>query len=82
MENSYNNNRNEIEKNSKDDFYNRFQSLAEEARAYGIDTLIIMEEIDRLKDESSSALIRRMPFTQCIGLLETYKNTLLNDAGQ
>lgn len=55
----------------------KFRALASEARAIGVDCLVLLLEDDKLGETETWQMIRSMGFSASIGILERAKRTLL-----
>jgi hypothetical protein len=57
----------------------KFDALAAEARAIGVDCLVLLLEDDRLGEVETWQMIRSMGFSASLGILERAKHNLLTN---
>ncbi len=65
--------------NSFDDFFDRFDALVNEAKKYGIESVVIVMDNDPLKDCTVMRTVRHGHFYGAIGALEQLKHQLLSE---
>ena len=68
----------EHEKNSLEDFSERFVALMDEAKAFGIRSLVVINDNDMLSDEETKQAIYRGGWANAIGLSEYAKDFLMS----
>lgn len=65
--------------NSREDFLNRFEALATEANAYGIQSVSLLFENDPMTQQSFMDSTRNCSPYTAIGMLDSYRLNLLED---
>lgn len=66
------------EPNSFDDFLERFMALQDEANAYGIRSLVALNDSDRLSEDETVEVVHRGGYANAVGLATLAKRELFS----